>query len=162
MRKYHRPSTTKALWNRLVKTLPGAVQLRLPTSAQENGAFKAWKGTVRLPTPIKRWTCRPYSSTLATKRLSRTKGDKLSVQVVHFLCGALLLSCPPSPWLEAGIYDRMTNFFFPSFFGRLDPASIPWWLLLPLSCWNPVLPELPAVIVSSCILMNCSLSPSPL
>ena len=46
----------------------------------------------------------------------------------------------------------------------LDPESIQVVAvaLLPLSCWIPVLPELPAVIVSSCILMNCSLSPSPL
>ena len=33
--------------------------------------------------PIKRWTCRPYSSIPATRRLSRTKGDLTNTRINH-------------------------------------------------------------------------------
>ena len=72
----HRPSTTKALCNRLVKTLPGAVQLRLPSRAQDNGAFKGWKGTVNLSIILKGGSVGPIPPLLRLGQEGKAGGAK--------------------------------------------------------------------------------------
>ena len=70
----HRPRTTKALCNRLVKTLPGGVQLRLPSRAQDNGAFKGWKGTVNLSILLKCGSVGPIPPSLRLGGLAAPRG----------------------------------------------------------------------------------------
>ena len=70
----HRPSTTKALCNRLVKTLLGTVHLRLPSRAQDNGAFKGWEGTVNLSIILKGGSVGPIPPPLRLGGLAGPRG----------------------------------------------------------------------------------------